>query len=100
MQICNVQHTSCGAEMAYMSVIVVSRYIPSDHCELSFQDDAIYSNCKTQNIAKNKKNLGFVIYCIVIISHCILLLFDSSSDTVLKQSDFVANVSSPYTYCI
>lgn len=24
MQICNVQHTSCGAEMAYMSVIVVS----------------------------------------------------------------------------
>lgn len=69
-----------------MSVIVVSRYIPSDHCELSFQDDAIYSNCKTQNIAKNKKNLGFVIYCIVIISHCILLLFDSSSDTVLKQS--------------
>lgn len=69
MQIGNVQHTSCGAEMAYMSVIVVSRYIPSDHCELSFQDDAIYSNCKTQNIAKNKKNLGFVIYCIVIISH-------------------------------
>lgn len=73
MQICNVQHTSCGAEMAYMSVIVVSRYIPSDHCELSFQDDAIYSNCKMQNIAKNKKKSWFrhLLYCNNIALHSV-----------------------------